>query len=277
MYPLAGGGGASAQEVLIQAAATAAPSVVDAVKTTTTWGAMPDLLVKCSTETSYCGDGVYNADGTDQTESQSTMALQSSVKYSFLLYNDGPQAASFNLTGPAAPSGWSVRYYMSGQGEKTSAFTGSGYTVSDLAAGGYVAGWVTVAPEAAGGGATTLDVLITAAAVSSPSTVDAVEAVTTWITSPDMLVRNISESTLIGDNIRNTNGTNQTKSQTTPANTKATYLFAIYNDGPAPASYKLTGPAGNASWAIRYCIQGAGEQTTAFTGSGFTVSNLAVG
>jgi hypothetical protein len=186
----------------------------------------PDLLVKCSLETSYIGDDVYNDDGTNQTKSQN-VAPGVKARYNFLLYNDGVAAESFTLTGTAAGTGWAAKYYMSGAGEQTAAFTGGGYAVNNLGAGSYVAGWFDVYQLPGGGGGLQQDVLVTATSVSTPSSVDAVKGVTSWGPTPDLLVKCSTETSYCGDGVYNADGTNQSEAQNTAPGSKARYNFLL--------------------------------------------------
>jgi parallel beta-helix repeat protein len=236
----------------------------------------PDLMIRNDSETSYTGNNVYSANGAGETKAQ-TVLPGAKARYCCLLYNDGPTTASFKLTGPAAGSGWGVRYYVSGHGEQTTAFTTTGYAVPNLAPGKYLATWFDVYPIAGHAGAATQEVLLRATSDATPTDVDAVKAVTTGAARPDLLVKGRGDTSYIGDGIYNGDGTNQTKCQSTVPGSKARYNVLVYNDGAATGSLKLTGPAAGTGWVAKYYAQGQGDQTTAFTTTGYTVSNLAVG
>jgi len=237
----------------------------------------PDLWIRNAADTSWLGNNIYNADGTSQTKAQ-TMEQDKVATYYFRLYNDGETVESFRLTGPVAGAGWTVSYYISGVGEKTSDFTGGGYLVSNLAPGAQVTGWVNVRPGPSVPYGGQQVVLITGKSVTDPIKLDAVKAVTTkGRLRPDLWIRNDGDTSWIGNNIYNADGSGQTKTQTVAQDVVAAYDFRIYNDGDAPESFRLFGPAAGSGWTVSYYISGAGEKTSDFTGSGYLVSSLAVG
>jgi hypothetical protein len=96
----------------------------------------PDNQIKNSSDSSYIGDNIYNADGTGQTKSQSVRA-RASVTYDFLVQNDGSAADSFKVKGSPGSANFTVKYYtgLSGGTDITTAITAGTYTVSNLAPG----------------------------------------------------------------------------------------------------------------------------------------------
>jgi hypothetical protein len=238
----------------------------------------PDLTIKrLPSDTSHVGDDVYNTTGAKQTKARRVLQ-GTKATYLFGLWNDDWATRSFRLRGPAAASGWTVKYFVQGQGEQTSAFTGDGYTVVDLAPWRAVYGWCDVTALPTDGAGAQQTVLVTATSVADASKVDAVKAVTTRRNlGPDLQIRTPSETVYTGDNVYSRNGTNQTKARTKPPGVKAVYHWALQNDDKQARSFTLTGPAASPGWTVRYYLQHQGEQTAAFTGAGYTVTGLAPG
>jgi hypothetical protein len=96
---------------------------------------------------------------------------------------------------------------------------------------------------------------------------------------PDNLIKNSTESTYLGDNIYNTDGTGQTKSQSVKAGRSATFNVMIQNDGSATDAFYLQGTGSSTGFTVNYYtgISGGTNITTAVTGGSYTVSNLGPG
>jgi subtilisin family serine protease len=96
---------------------------------------------------------------------------------------------------------------------------------------------------------------------------------------PDLKIRNSSESTsnASGDNIYNTTGANQSRSQSVANNTTAAYRVAVQNDGTQPETFVLSGPSGGSGWTVAYFDSASNNITSAVTGAGWTTASLAVG
>jgi len=275
--------GASLPVLVTATSETDAATWLDTVKAVTrrTSGGQPDLWIRNQANATYIGDNIYNSDGAGQTKTQVVPANVWATYY-FRLYNDSSLVgSSYRLTGPAAPSGWVVKYYIDGQGEKTADFTnGVGYLVQSLApAGAWVGGSITVQAGAGVAYGASLNVLVQAKSESDALLLDAVKATTTKLrVGPDLWIRNSGDTSYVGDNVYNADGTNQTKGQMVATNVWATYEFRLYNDGTATESFRLTGPTAPSGWQVRYYITGQGEKTTDFTnGVGYLVSSLAPG
>jgi outer membrane protein assembly factor BamB len=178
-------------------------------------GFQPDLLIRNAGEgeADYISDDVYNVDGTDQTKTQ-TVTNSTPAVYELKVQNDGAVDDSFTVTGSPGGDGWTVTYYdaLSGGTDITDQVTGAGWSVNDLAARASVEFRVEVTPDATVAGDAVKDVLVTATSVGDPTKKDLVKASTTVPTrQPDMLIRNVGETTYTGDNVYNSTGTNQTK------------------------------------------------------------------
>ncbi len=96
---------------------------------------------------------------------------------------------------------------------------------------------------------------------------------------PDSLIKNSGESTYLGDNVYNTDGTGQTKSQSVKAGQSATFNILVQNDGSASDSFTVQGNGSSTGFTVRYYTgtSGGSEITSAVTAGTYTLSNLAPG
>ena len=95
----------------------------------------------------------------------------------------------------------------------------------------------------------------------------------------DNLVKNSSDSTYLGDNIYNTDGSGQTKEQSIKAGRTATFHVIIQNDGTANDSFTVQGGGNSTGFTVKYYLgtSGGTDITTAIIGGTYTVSNLLPG
>lgn len=93
---------------------------------------------------------------------------------------------------------------------------------------------------------------------------------------PDLLVENSGETVYAGDNVYNSDGTDQTKTQDVKNYDPATYKFIVQNDGASTDNFKVTGTASGDGWTIQYFDDSNNDITAAITGTGWIV-NLASG
>jgi len=94
---------------------------------------------------------------------------------------------------------------------------------------------------------------------------------------PDSSIKSSAESdtAYIGDNIYEINSVSQTKFISVLNDQTASYHVRIENDGNVVDSFKITGTAGNADWAITYYDVPTGtDVTTLVTGSGLDTSSI---
>src|SRR6266571_5348004 len=96
---------------------------------------------------------------------------------------------------------------------------------------------------------------------------------------PDNQIKNSNESTYLGDNVYNTDGTGQTKSQSVKAGRSATFNILIQNDGSATDSFTVQGNGNSTGFTIKYYTGNSGgtDITAAVTAGTYTVSNLGPG
>src|SRR5262249_1964863 len=69
---------------------------------------------------------------------------------------------------------------------------------------------------------------------------------------PDNLIKLSSESTYLGDNVYNTDGTGQTKNSTVKAGRTATFNIQFQNDGTATDSFTVQGAGNSTGFTVRY-------------------------
>jgi hypothetical protein len=96
---------------------------------------------------------------------------------------------------------------------------------------------------------------------------------------PDNLVKNSGESTYLGDNVYNTDGTSQTKVQSVKSGRSATFHMMIQNDGSATDSFTVQGNGSSTGFTVKYYagLSGGADITTTVTSGSYTVTNLGPG
>lgn len=235
----------------------------------------PDNQIKNSNESTYTGDGVYNEDGTDQTSIQTVSAGDTAV-YHIRIENDGGLVDTVTVTGDTGADGWEVKYYdaLTAGTEITSDITGAGWSTGELDPGEYKEIRVEVVTDDSLPGDSTYDVLITSKSDRDTTKLDAVLARTVIQSGfqPDNQIKNMEETTYIGDGVYNLDGTDQTKSQSAEAGDTVVYHIKIENDGNLPDTFIVTGTAGNAGWGVRYfdALSAGTEITSDVTGTGWS-------
>lgn len=70
--------------------------------------------------------------------------------------------------------------------------------------------------------------------------------------APDLWIRKPGDPLWLGNDIYNTDGSSQTRQQTVDSGVTATYEMTLQNDGNRVDSFRVTGPAGGAGWAVSY-------------------------
>ncbi len=244
--------------VLISAGLIDTWIVLDAVVAVTKFEpqARPDLMVRNHGEASAIGDNIYNLDGAGQTKAQ-TVAPGGTAIYVVTIQNDDLDAGFIAVLGTAGSGGWSVRYFdsPSGGAEIFTMTTAPGLFLPPLAPGLAREFRVEVtAPFGASDGAS-MPILVSATSLlTMPARRDAVLAITTADVrrQPDLMIRNISEPTPVGDNVYNLDGAGQTKSQTVAPGGVASYVITNQNDGNVIDFPRIIATAGSGGWSIRY-------------------------
>jgi len=154
----------------------------DLVKTVTTVmpAYQPDVAILNYGEQTYTGFSVLNADGTNQTKSQTTTA-GTAIHYFFQVKNAGNTTDTFTLVCPLpAVSGWKVQFvdWTSGK-DITASITAKGAVTAALKPNAMAGYTIHVTPTTAAASATPYPLLLTATSVSNNTKLDAVKAVTT--------------------------------------------------------------------------------------------------
>lgn len=255
------------------------PEGFDAVIGLTVVAAQPDMLIRLpAAAPAWVGDGVYNIDGTNQTQDR-RVGASAVATYDLAVQNDaGADPDSFVVRGAGDASGWTVKYFDSlvGGTDITSLVVGAGWPTGPIAAGANVPIRVEItAPTTFSVGSRAVPV--TATSVTDPTALDTVVALATANLGrrPDGLVKLATEALWTGDNVYNTTGLNQTKRLTVLSATLARYRVGIQNDGTAADTIAVAGPASDADWTLTYfdAPTGGTDVTAAVTGPG----GLAIG
>ncbi len=277
--------------LLVSATSTTAPATTDAAQAVTTASAacQPDLVIEDTG--GVAGRGTYNTDAAGQERAQ-TVTPGTPATYQVTIYNDGSVPDSFTLTGDAGETGWTVRYYDApapGGTDITVAITSGNWSTGDLAVGASRVLRVVATADPAVAGAAVKPVLIAAVSDTDATKRDAVRARTSAPrnTQPDMLVRNAGETDWAGDGRYNTDGTDQTRSQTVDGQPTAVYEFQAVNDGNVPQSLRLTAVIGDVlaaaatgpGWTVTFydALTGGSDITAELTGTGRVVGPLSPG
>lgn len=107
---------------------------------------------------------------------------------------------------------------------------------------------------------------------------DALEATTTCAPAhrPDGAI--YDGATYIGDGTHTTSGSGQTYAQQVASRGTATCHLRFYRDGNVSQSMRITGPAGNSKWTVKYLDYAISAAITAsVTGRGWQTGSLARG
>ncbi len=239
----------------------------------------PDLQIRTAADTAYIGDDLYET-LTGQTR---MLGVQPGAKAIFpvRMQNDGAFTDYMTLTAPATPAGWTVQYFdaLTGGTNITAKVTGDGY-LCDLASywnrQNVFEGRIEVTPSAGIANGTALTVTLTGTSMGDPLKFDRVSAVAVTGALPDVKLRTLADAAYIGDNIYNTTGAEQTRSQSVSAGQAATFLFHAQNDSLMADTLKITGTAGGSGWTVKYADANSGADITSqVTGSGYVTGALA--
>ena len=85
-----------------------------------------------------------------------------------------------------------------------------------------------------------------------------------------------STGALTGNNVYNTDGTNQTRSASKAIGASVTFYISIQNDGAAADSFKVSGAGSTTMYSVRY-YKGTTEITSAVVAGTYQTASLAVG
>ena len=267
------GGAVVTQRLTVTSNADPSKQDVGVINTTLPVLNRPDLFVRPSTVTSYIGSGVYNLDGTNQTVGL-TVANGVKATYYVTVRNTGNVADTFTITGPIAPSGWTVEYKL-GATVITGAVTTTGWTTPLLNPTATVLMTVYVTPSSGTFGGVVATQTITVTSNSDPTKQDVGVLNTTLpvVIRPDLQLRPSTVTTYIGSGVYNLDGANQTVGLTVANGAKATYFITLKNNGNIPDTFTITGPAAPVGWTVTYNY-GATIITDAVTTTGWVTPVL---
>ncbi|MHB1458655.1 MAG: M6 family metalloprotease domain-containing protein, partial [Armatimonadota bacterium] len=160
---------------------------------------------------------------------------------------------------------------LSGTANATIASVSGSGTTYDVAVTGMTRSGTVIAEIAAG-------VAHDAAGNANMSSTSTDNTVMYRIGKPDMIIKTGAETSYTGTDIYNTDGTDQTKSQSVIPNQKITYAFKVRNAGIQNDSFKITGSGGGSGWSVKYYDLATGADVTAqVTGIGWSSGTLAPG
>jgi hypothetical protein len=94
---------------------------------------------------------------------------------------------------------------------------------------------------------------------------------------PDGLISTASSSRYVGNNVYNTTGTNQTRTQSARRSQYRDFYVRVYNDGNVPNTFTLKGSAAVSRSTVRYCYGAANITAAMRSAAGYTVSLKAGG
>lgn len=216
-----------------------------------------DLLVKTAAEG---GNGYLTNDfreispPTVQVKSL-TVAPFETAEFQVKVENDSTVARSFVLRAlESGPDGW-TRVYEGPGGSIGSALKGSaGYETAVLAPGASEVVTVRLTPGGAvTGGFTMTSILTVHRDAGAAGARDAVQVRATCAPAAlvDMLVRRAADISYLGDDVRNQDGTNQSKTTEVAAGGSARFFARIANDGNAPTRFRLRTDAPTGGWTVQ--------------------------
>ncbi len=210
----------------------------------------------------YIGDSIYNSTGVNQNVSQFTETNLPAI-FHIKIENDGTITDVFRVRAieeahvpPTAT--WTITYFdaLSGGNNITSQITSSsGWTTGSLTPGGYREIRVEVTPASNVPERGVKKINIDSRSSNDPNKVDRVYMVADlWnnAVKPDLQIKNSYETSYLGNNVYNTDGTDQTKSQTVWRQT-AVFHIKIERDGEQLVdAVTINGPGSDTNWDIRY-------------------------
>jgi hypothetical protein len=129
------------------------------------------------------------------------------------------------------------------------------------------------------------DAVVVTGTTSNPSTSEfsqTKEVITTIFKEyqPDNRIATLeSGADYIGENIINTDGTNQTRARTITTGTSATYYIQVENDANTTDEVIVSGPASSGDWTLTYydAKTGGNNITSSIIGSGWSTGTLTTG
>lgn len=212
-----------------------------------------DMLIRNAGEPAFTGAFVFTPEF--QTKSQVVDANQTAV-YEFRIDYYGVAQDTVHLRGTRSGTGWVVRYFDSVNGEEITDMVTSadGHAWERITSGTSMAFRLEVTPTIAAPSDQPKTVNITVWPDSAPQRTDSARALTTRLPriQPDLMVRRDYDLRFTGDNVYNTSGTRQTKSQEIDPNMPAVYFLSLANDGTFNDRFVLTSTIPEEGWTVRF-------------------------
>lgn len=216
-----------------------------------------DLTLRRASNGAYAGGNLYQVipAGTQVLSLLATNSLPALTQ--LRVENDGVVTQSVILRATASPEpGWTIRF-LSGTNDVSAALLGTnGYALTNLAPAALSDLVCEIRPGAGVAGNTFKSVVISAFAARGTGGAlrDSVQIIVRNDSGyqPDLQVRRLSDVVSIGNDIYNTTGLNQTKSQPSDYYLTATYVIQVSNDGNLTNAFRLFGTDGAGGWNVRY-------------------------
>lgn len=254
------------------------------IVTATPAPAQPDGIVTPPNGTSV-GDGVVNADGTDQIAA-THVAPGGSVSYTLTLRNNSGDADSLILVGPASKNGWTLSYTApDGKNISDAVTNGTGWMTPSLEGGASVDVTLRVTSPATGSSGLTCLARLYSARGDAFDTFGTQTIVDAALPAPgalDASIRAVAGDTSDkGVGVVNLDGAGQIAQNTgvAGAGNAAVYVLTLRNTSSAADTLVWRGPAhenGGTKWSLRYfdAPTGTNDITTQVTSqSGWSTPN----
>ncbi|MEW6026496.1 MAG: hypothetical protein AB1599_04285, partial [Planctomycetota bacterium] len=201
------------------------------------------------------------------------------VTYFVRVENDGSND-TFSLTASAPVASWTISYYnaVSGGTDVTAAMRNGTHTVA-VASGNYAGYRVEVTGNSVISGNASAAYFYSYS-TNSFSFYDAVRLTTTTRGyQADGMVKRGPDVSYIGDNITNTDGTNQTITNTLTNSQMVSYHIRVQNDGNTTQDISVSGSPAASGWTISYydAESGGSDITVQILAGAYSQSGIAVG
>lgn len=233
----------------------------------TAW--QPDLGVYVEPINVYAGNNIYNTSGLNQCI---TAPINPGITrlYRILIQNDGQSTTNFRLTANGGNSAWKVRYYIENASgfpyDITQEITTVGWTTPAIPFSDTLEIYAEVAMQAPQPAGSKLCLSVRADSYGPKCLSDLVKLTTVVPganSQPDiMLSTSPSSTSLCGDNIVNTDGSNQVLAGPITPGEERWYFVRIQNEGTVPTKFIVSTPAtANSRFAFKV-INAAGQNLT---------------
>lgn len=216
-----------------------------------------DLLVKTAAEppAAYLTDELRESGPPTVQVKSAAVAPLSTADFDVMIQNDSAVERAFVLRAfETGSAGWN-RSYQGPGGDISTAIKGAGgYATPLLAPGGSEVITVHLSPGTSVTGGFTMTSTITAhrdGTARGARDGVMVKATCTGTALTDMLVRRAADVVFLGDDIRNADGTRQTKTTEIAAGEAARFFARVANDGNLPTRFRLRTVAPAGDWAFQ--------------------------